>query len=443
MSTLRIIPGPHPDEPAFQVMVSSGVLRPSNFPAIGTAYSAVGFQNKPRIIEGWENWKFAFWEPENPESQRVGGSSEILFTFFKNIPSTPIAADGIELALWGPAKRWTYVTTVGSALPQRGGTFSTSSTTLNLTLNSGADLTLNGGGTLSLNSSEFVYDAEETETRNGITKVVVTTLPINQVTRLIDTQDTDTGDIITVNETHYLTGTRPTAAPMDSSGNYELVTPVSFNIWKKESGLITALPGPGSPRTNTRTGRSPIVWPAVLLSYQWLTVLRVSLTTWEHRLSYVLGDAYTGDVVMTEEEWWQKDPPAARAPTEMLATRINIDLKWGNAIAIPDCLHSEFVAAEQLIAEFFPEATPRFYINSAGSITNMKEVYHRVPATNYTDWPDTVVKQDSVPYKGGYKVTRLTIYKPTAARSGATIEVNNLYVTPNSWYGMFNEYNFT
>jgi len=48
-----------------------------------------------------------------------------------------------------------------------------------------------------------------------------------------------------------------------------------------------------------------------------------------------------------------------------------------------------------------------------------------------------------VPYKGGYKVTRLTIYKPTAARSGATIEVNNLYVTPGSWYGMFHEYNFT
>lgn len=219
--------------------------------------------------------------------------------------------------------------------------------------------------------------------------------------------DEETGKGYMVTEEAVPAGTTG-SSEVAADGLFADVRPVNAFWSIKTTKKTTTLTN--TPVVWTNTERSPVYWPAVLISHEWLFAVNSSATYMNKLLAYTLKAAYTGDVQVTYSEWWQKSEPTPITPTEMLPTSINIPLIWSPDISIPECLHPAFSVSEPLLVR-----------DTLTSDEAEREVTRSVPATNYLDWPDEVVKLNSERYMGGFRCLQRTVPKPQSTVSGVII----------------------
>jgi len=113
------------------------------------------------------------------------------------------------------------------------------------------------------------------------------------------------------------------------------------------------------------------------------------------RIRYKKG--YNQPQVASVDQWWQLDPVEIIVPQPMIPEGVHFQCP-AFSISIEPCLHPQLDFSDSsgtndpVWVEFF-------------------DLYD-FPATNVTDWPDTIVWQESVPHEGGYMVTKTTLSKP-------------------------------
>jgi hypothetical protein len=112
--------------------------------------------------------------------------------------------------------------------------------------------------------------------------------------------------------------------------------------------------------------------------------------------------AYRGPTKMTVSEWWsstaltQSNLPSIEImlPKEVLHQGANFNLR------MEPTLHGAFSLTDTIGSN-----DPRFEAD------NYSESY---PATNYTDWPESLrVDVDQVPFRGGYRIRVVTAHRPS------------------------------
>jgi hypothetical protein len=112
--------------------------------------------------------------------------------------------------------------------------------------------------------------------------------------------------------------------------------------------------------------------------------------------------AYRGPTKMTVSEWWrstaltQSELPAidVMLPKEIVHQGANYNLR------IEPTLHGAITLIDTIGTD-----DPRYQTG------NYSQSY---PATNYTDWPTSlIVDADQVPFRGGYRIRVVTAHRPS------------------------------
>lgn len=112
-------------------------------------------------------------------------------------------------------------------------------------------------------------------------------------------------------------------------------------------------------------------------------------------------DSYNGPCKATVVVTFSSTAPSlSSVGTPMIPDSIAYEGIFFN-FRIPECLHGTFTFTEAVGSVYHPTLQ-----------TSQSRVFNRT-ATNYTDWPDSYVKEFIVkPYKGGYISHAITIFKP-------------------------------
>lgn len=222
--------------------------------------------------------------------------------------------------------------------------------------------------------------------------------------------DEETGKGYLVTEQAVPAGTQG-STEIAANGEFSDVRPVNA-FWSIKTTRKTTMLS-GTPRVKTETKRTPVNWPDVLNSHAFFAVLNKARGYWHKDLNFLMRAAYTGDVLIETSTWWQKSAPAPLTPIEMLPTRIVIPRRWSDGISIAACLHPEITVSEPLVVGPIPF--------SEGTPPEIRNVIYRVPATNYTDWPDYVLKLHVDEFAGGYRCQQEKIFKPATVLEGTEV----------------------
>lgn len=199
-----------------------------------------------------------------------------------------------------------------------------------------------------------------------------------------------------------------------ANGEFSSVSPVNAFWSIKTTRKTTTLSN--VPDVKTVTRRTPVNWPAILNHHSFLAVYDQSYVYWHKELNHMLLAAYTGDVLIEVSTWWQKSAPAPLTPVEMMPTGIYIPRKWSETISIKPCLHPAIVVSEPLVVGPYPFAG----MPNVG----IRNVTYRVPATNYTTWPDFVLQLESDRFMGGYRCEQSKIFKPSTVADGTGVSIS-------------------
>jgi len=144
-----------------------------------------------------------------------------------------------------------------------------------------------------------------------------------------------------------------------------------------------------------------------VVNYEWPPVfVSLNLTPWVARngrggtiyADYIVKQGFSGPQIATVNQWWQSDPYHPDPPVFMIPRGINFNSPLFT-ISIPPCLHGNL----------------NFYCNIGTEDPDWEQqVYSKdFPATNLTDWPDTITWHEVHPNRGGYLVTSYTLPKPS------------------------------
>lgn len=113
---------------------------------------------------------------------------------------------------------------------------------------------------------------------------------------------------------------------------------------------------------------------------------------------FTLRRAWSGICKAKVRIWWQKNAPIINSIEAMEPTEINVSWPIGR-IFVPACLHKDYDFSGTT-GDNNPDYGPANFSM-------------RVDATNYTDWPESLlVSSKSEPYKGGFRSEELIIYRP-------------------------------
>ena len=158
----------------------------------------------------------------------------------------------------------------------------------------------------------------------------------------------------------------------------------------------------------TRNVASPdeITWSKIV-NYEWPAVLtNFTFTSWTRKISgtvetlpdFTFKQGFSGPQKATVRQWWQLAPPTVTSPEQMIPEGATFNTPLLQ-FSIPPCLHGEIEA----------------HCNIGSEDDEWESAYYSktFPATNLTDWPETVVWVESNPYNGGYIVTEYTLDKPS------------------------------
>ena len=114
---------------------------------------------------------------------------------------------------------------------------------------------------------------------------------------------------------------------------------------------------------------------------------------------FTLRRAWSGICKAKVRIWWQKNAPIINSIEAMEPTEINVSWPIGR-IFVPACLHKDYDFSGTT-GDNNPDYGPANFAM-------------RVDATNYTDWPESLlVSSKNEPYKGGFRSEEIIIYRPT------------------------------
>jgi hypothetical protein len=193
---------------------------------------------------------------------------------------------------------------------------------------------------------------------------------------------------------------------VETPGEQIEVQPINryWSIVTRETPRETAAPGLVKEYETSR----PFVWPAVLPSggpgaLRWDGLNRrmpKGSDTFINELFYqfTLRRAWSGSCRTKIRVWWQKSPPIVNPIEAMQPTEIRVSWPIGT-IVVPPCLHGRY-DFNGTTGDNNPDYGP----------ANFQMV---VDATNYTDWPESLlISSENEPYKGGFRCTEVIVYSP-------------------------------
>lgn len=187
---------------------------------------------------------------------------------------------------------------------------------------------------------------------------------------------------------------------VDSLGIYKEVEPLNTAFSIRTTRKATSLAG------TSRTYYTIInyQWPAVLESITFTAVDKYLVEgggdTYVAAFRYDVQtkDAYSGPCKATVTESWSDTAPAQEVPTIMIPKAIEWDFTLSQG-RIGPTLHDAFNITETIGSNH-----PQY-----PTTVNTKAI----AATNYTDWPATIIGQITVtPYRGGFLKRKIVIDKP-------------------------------
>jgi hypothetical protein len=156
----------------------------------------------------------------------------------------------------------------------------------------------------------------------------------------------------------------------------------------------------------TRTVASPEIreWDKIV-NYEWPPVLtNFAFTFWRQvggRLislpDFTFKQGFSGPQVAHVRQWWQLASPTVVSPQQMIPEGCQFNSPLVK-FEIPPCLHGEILGRCVIGV-----GDPDWYASDYSKI---------FPATNFLDWPDSIVWTESNPYQGGYIVTEYTLNRP-------------------------------
>ena len=411
--SVQIVTTAEPGYDAIRVPIPMSTILPGTAIAAGTTFAAAAVPLKFRAADGWGSYV---------AGRRVTEPPNIVWQHFvRALPTTPTVAEAEFHPIFGRTFEHTYDDLITNSRPDRGDAFSVSTGSLSGwdgSASTGALTAWTGsaGSAISLLNGRVVLDCTETDQGQGLCEVKVTT--VENAEAIIEEDkgiDEETGELDTQTQTHTLTSTRPEGADTDSEGYYTLVTRQAHNWYVQTTAK--GISGPVNQATAitwTKTERSPVYWPPVLLSHEFVAILDSGSAYWHKRFNYSIKAAYTGDVKVHYSQWWQATEPQEVTAIEMLPTAIYIKREWNEVINVDPCLHPAITVEEVAAAGLYPWTgfpDTGFYRN----------INYAVPATNYTDWPQEVVKMEVTPYRGGFKCLKRVIDRPVSTTEGVTI----------------------
>jgi len=423
----QIVTTAEPGYDAFRIAVAMTTVKPGTAVAAGTTYTAATLPFKPREAEGWGDYVAG--------RREVADSGYIWQNFVRALPTTPTVAEGEFHPIFGRTFVHSYDDLIASTRPDRGDVIEVALGQTVMTTWDGAasaNMTVWDGsasvGSLLTYDSRVVLDCTENDLGQGLCSVAVRTVQNAEVTITEDSGiDSETGQIVTQEQTHTLTSTRPTGASTDDTGYYTLVKKQEHNWWvSTRAKSVTGPTNEAEALSWTKTERTPVYFPPVMVAYKFYAVLDKSSAAYYHKkFSYTMKAAYTGDVKVRYRQWWQKAEPTPVEPVEMLTTGIYIDREWSDSISVEACLHPEILVTENIIGGSVPFV-------AAENPWLIAQARYIAPATPLLDWPDEVVKFEVERSAGGFLCTERVIEKPTGIISG--IEILRLPLEDQVYY---------
>lgn len=204
------------------------------------------------------------------------------------------------------------------------------------------------------------------------------------------------GSLRTGPVTRRLTKNPVVGGVIDDAGNIEESEQLNHDFFITTKRPVVDRSGVygGFPRTYTTS--VSYYWPAVL-EPTYFNILNLLIEgRYRSIVDYQLRQPYQGPCSATVTEEWFPNPPTSVTPIDKIMRPESISYNgiWVN-FGIPACLHPQVFVREQ-------------YTGTSGVLW-LEKVW---PATNYTDWPDTIVRQDVRPYRGGFLKITTTIAKP-------------------------------
>lgn len=182
---------------------------------------------------------------------------------------------------------------------------------------------------------------------------------------------------------------------VDANGLYSEVVPLNPYWSVKTTKKSTDLAG------NLQSWDEIInyYWPPVLQSITFSVLNHRAGYPLRYKIKHDLKGPYNGPTRATVEETWSATPVAPPPVYAMLPEELFFDLILVRH-RIPPCLHSYF------------------YVYETTGTTHPEYPYlvatDHFPATNFVDWPNSlVVAFRQSPYRGGYRSRKTTVYKPT------------------------------
>lgn len=203
--------------------------------------------------------------------------------------------------------------------------------------------------------------------------------------------DEETGLVYPVTEEIVPEGT--VGAGLDSSGFYSTVRALNQYFAVKTTRKATTL--------QSREYQNVVnwSWPSVLKYLNFFAVEDKAGELVRFGYDYELKESYSGPCKATVQESWSRSPVAVPSVTAMMPASMSFDFPLTRDFSIPRCLHGPLSITE-VIGTNHPDL--------AYTVTTKNW-----PATNYTDWPSQILGSvDQTPYRGGYKMTRVYVFKP-------------------------------
>lgn len=233
------------------------------------------------------------------------------------------------------------------------------------------------------------------DSNTGVTRNQVTSLKVVMVPLTGYELDPDSGNVFPVTQEVVPAGTGGT--DVNSGGYYSEVQPYnadwSIRTTRKISGI----------ESRTYTTVVHFDWPPVLLELSFTPALRkgTSSGTYVERYKFFhrLRRGYSGPCKVTVTEQWQRNPfNIVSVPVQMLPEAIEWDMVMSQGQIAP-CLHAAFYLYE-IVGDNHP-----IYPYSVSQIL--------FPATNYINWPVSILGKDTqYPFRGGYKRETWIVDRP-------------------------------
>lgn len=422
----QIVPSAEPGYDDFRIAVPMSAVRPGTAVPAGTTFANAEVPFKHRAAEGWGTYV---------AGRRERADDGYLWqNFVRALPTTPTVAEGEFHPIYGRTFVHSYDDLIASTRPDRGDSIDSGSGVALHRWNGsdqGALYEWNSGvqgEALTTYAQRVVLDCTENDLGQGLCEVKVRTVENAQVSIIDDSGiDSETGQLVTQEQTHTLTSTRPTGAGTDDSSYYTLVKRQEHNWYvSTRSKSVTGPTNEAEALSWTKTERTPVYFPPVMIAYKFYAVLDKTSEAYYHKkFSYTMKAAYTGDVTVRYRQWWQKAEPTPVEPVEMLTTGIYIDREWSDSISVEACLHPEILVTENIIGGSVPFV-------AAENPSLIAQARYIAPATPLLDWPDEVVKFEVERSAGGFLCTERVIEKPTGIISG--IEILRLPLEDQVYY---------